>query len=175
MRRLSISILATLLLAACGSGAGSPPPEQPSAPPATPSATPAPHPEPSGPIASTPAASPPGPVVPSQSDTEWGRIWDELPDGFPVPPGSTATEPDVPASGAYDVPTSVEEAATFMQQTLELANFSTFTMSGPLEDGSIVIESVGPGGTDCRVETTVKPLGGVTRLTIRYGAACAFG
>lgn len=151
---------AVLLVAGCGSGASSP---------ATSAGA--------GASASSlpPATSAPGASLPSQTDTEWGRIWDELPDGFPVPPGSTPTEPDVVASGAFDLSVGVEEAATFMQQSLELANFSTFTLSGPAEDGSIVIESVGPGGTDCRVETTIKPLGALTRMSVRYGAACAFG
>jgi hypothetical protein len=165
---LALLAAAASVVGACGGGTTFPP-----ASTASPAGSPSL--EASAPPMPTPARSLPGPVVPSQTDTEWGRIWDALPDGFPVPPGSTPTEPDEPVSGAFDLSVGVDEAATFMQQTLELANFSTFTMSGPAEDGSIVIESVGPGGADCRVETTIRPLGAVTRMTVRYGAACAFG
>jgi hypothetical protein len=43
-------------------------------------------------------------------------------------------------------------------------------MNGPAEDGSIVIDSVGEG--DCRIQTTIAPLGDTTFITVLYGAAC---
>jgi hypothetical protein len=45
-------------------------------------------------------------------------------------------------------------------------------LSGPLEDGSRVIDSVGDDG--CRVETVISPLSGTTHVTVRFGAACPF-
>ena len=57
--------------------------------------------------------------------------------------------------------------------SLELATFSTESLSGPLEDGSFVLESVGEG--DCRIQTSVQPMGGLTFVIIRYGAACPTG
>jgi hypothetical protein len=60
-----------------------------------------------------------------------------------------------------------------MQSALELANYSTFTMSGPFEDGSHVIESVGDADA-CRVETRVTPLSGTTHVRVRMSSDCPF-
>ncbi len=62
-----------------------------------------------------------------------------------------------------------------MQQVgLAAAGYSTEALSGPSEDGSLVIDSV---GTDpaCRVQTRIRPLGGTTMITVLYGAACPWG
>ena len=52
--------------------------------------TPAPA---SDPGASDPGASDPG-ATPrtTQTETTWGRIWDDLPDGFPLYPGATVAD-----------------------------------------------------------------------------------
>jgi hypothetical protein len=42
-----------------------------------------------------------------------------------------------------------------------------------LEDGGFVIESVGEG--ECRIQTSVRPMGGLTFVIVRYGAACPAG
>lgn len=121
----------------------------------------------------TPSASPiaPPPGV-GLTETEWGTIWDALPPGFPRYPGSTPTETGGPAASAtLDVPADVPTATTWLQAELERAGFSTLSLSGPSEDGSMEIESMGL--TDqCRVRTTVAPLGGATIVTILYGAYC---
>jgi hypothetical protein len=57
-----------------------------------------------------------------------------------------------------------------MQQALERASFSTEGLNGPLEDGSFVLDSTGADG--CRIQIAVAPLGSVTTITVRYGAAC---
>jgi hypothetical protein len=170
--RPAVALGCLLLLAAC---AGPPAPSGVTPDPspstaASPSAPPSVAPVPTTPASPRPTASPT-----TQSDSAWGRIWDDLPPGFPVPPAATATDIDEPVSAAFDVPAGVADTATLMQSSLERSNFSTFALSGPLEDGTIVIDSVGPTTTDCRVETTISPLGGLTRLTIRYGAACPLG
>ena len=114
------------------------------------------------------------PVV-TQTDTEWGRIWDALPAGFPVYPDAVETEEagaGEPVSATFSSPAAADEIATWLQSRLELATFSTEALSGPLEDGSFVLDSVGDEG--CRIETTVAPAGGLTIITVRYGADCPF-
>jgi hypothetical protein len=120
-------------------------------------------------LSASPIAPPPGVGV---TETDWGTIWDALPPGFPRYPGSTPTETGGPAASAtLDVPADVPTATTWLQAELERAGFSTLSLSGPAEDGSMEIESMGP--TDrCLVRTTVAPLGGSTIVTILYGAYC---
>jgi hypothetical protein len=125
-------------------------------------------------IASGPAASAPtSAVAGTQTDTAWGRIWDDVPPGFPIFPGSTIADdasPD-PVSATYAVDNDdTAEITAWMQEALETATFSTESLSGPLEDGSFVLESGGDG--ECRVQVTVVPMGGLTFVTVRYGAAC---
>lgn len=126
----------------------------------------------------TPVPTDPGttarPSPPTQTDTEWGRIWDALPEAFPRYPGANPTETgEGPASAILDVgdaePAGV---ATFYQSALEGATYSTLSMSGPREDGSWEIESAGEA--TCRTRTTIAPLGGSTIVTILFGAACPF-
>ena len=144
-----------LLLGACGSSAE-----------ASPESTPAPS-----------AIAPPESVAASpkagQTDTEWGRIWDTVPGGFPVFPGAT------PADDAGGDPVSVrfaveggdpEAIAIWLQDALEQATFSTLGLNGPGEDGGFVIDSAGDG--ECRIQTSITPLGGETFVSIRYGAGC---
>ena len=142
-------------------GAGSP--GAPTAPPLTPV-----------PTAPAPSASQ---AIASRMATEWGPIWDALPLDFPTSTVSSLTpvEPDEVASGAFEASGSVADVSAAIQAILERGSFSTESMSGPFEDGSVVIESVGGASTDCRVHTTVARLGGLTRVTILYGAACPFG
>ena len=170
-----VTVALASLIAACGGTA---------------TATPSPTDQP----ATSPAAATPGPTeaaltpvpgssaqpAPSQAgvltttDTDWGMIWDALPPSFPRNPAWTPVDPiEGPASGAFAVGASGEEVAMMMQSALELANYSTYTMSGPSEDGSYVIESFGE--TDaCRVETRVTPLSGTTHVRVRMSADCPF-
>jgi hypothetical protein len=116
----------------------------------------------------------PGDSVTTQSDTDWGPIWDRLPDDFPIHP---ATEPsddglaDDPVSGTYLIAgVPPDEIAPWMQAALEDATYSTEALSGPHEDGSYVLDSV--GDADCRIEATMAPIGDGTVVTVRYGADC---
>jgi hypothetical protein len=159
---LGRSLVAVLVLAACGSGASSASPS-PSAPPAKSSAP------------SVAAAS--GGSTASQTDTAWGRIWDTLPAGFPIIVGSTPSDEasNGPASATLVVDGDTAKAiATSMQTQLEAAGYRTSGLTGPLEDGTYVLDSVG-AATGCKVQVTAKPLGGVTTVTILYGAACPHG
>lgn len=109
-----------------------------------------------------------------QTDTDWGRIWDVLPAGFPAYPGSTPAEEAAsgPVSAILVVQgVDAKTVAAWIQSKLEQATYSTQALSGPLEDGSYVLESTGssPG---CRVQVSVAPLGGLTTVSVRYGARC---
>jgi len=157
-----------LSLLACGPGASS---GQPGSGPAggasgTPSANLASE-EPSD---ASPA--PGGSSTVSQTDTTWGRIWDALPAGFPRYPGAAPADDSsaTPASARYVVAGSEPEViAAWLQAGMETATFST-DVSGPLEDGSFTLDSVGDAG--CRIETTIAPLGGMIFVTVLYGADC---
>ena len=112
----------------------------------------------------------------TQTETGWGRIWDDVPEGFPRFPTSRVADdisPD-PVSATYAVDNDdTAQIASWMQSALETASLRTESLSGPLEDGGFVLESVGEG--DCRIQTSVQPLGGLTFVIVRYGAACPAG
>jgi hypothetical protein len=59
-----------------------------------------------------------------------------------------------------------------MKRLLDSEGYST-DQSGPLEDGSVVLDSTGTW-EGCRVQTTVTPQSGTTLMTILYGADCPF-
>jgi hypothetical protein len=108
----------------------------------------------------------------TQTDTEWGRIWDAIPDAFPVYPGATATtEIGAPVSAEFVVPADVATATAWTKPALDATGLRT-TVSGPLEDGSVTLDSVGPNG--CAAKTTIARTGGVTLLTVLYGAKCPY-
>ena len=115
-----------------------------------------------------------GPAVAdvTQTDTAWGRIWDALPRSFPRYPGSElSTEVGEPASGQLVVPTDVDTATVWLKAALDATGLRT-TVSGPLEDGSMRLDSVGANG--CAVQTTIARTGTVTLETVLYGATCPF-
>jgi len=165
-RRITLAVVLLFGLAACQPATGS---ISPSASASTAAAS------------SAPASSVPSPSVDvsgsegaGQTDTDWGRIWDSLPAGFPSYPGSTpaAEAASGPASAVLAVQgVEAKTIVDWMQSKLEQATYSTEALSGPLEDGSYVLESTGsaPG---CRVQVSVAPLGGLTTVTVRYGAGC---
>jgi hypothetical protein len=172
---LLIVWLLAVALAACNSSAVS------SSPPvATSGAT-----EPASETATEPASEEPlDTAIPSdepsgpdtgdvtQTDTEWGRIWDALPRSFPSYPGSEpASDIGEPASGQFVVPTDVATATAWLKAALDVTGLRT-TVSGPLEDGSMRLDSTGPNG--CAVQTTIARTGTVTLETVLYGAQCPF-
>jgi len=159
LSRVRFVIAAVLFLAACS-------PTQTAS--TTPTTTPSP-------AVSANASSPaPSAGTGSQTDTEWGRIWDAVPAGFPRYPGSTVADDASaePASARYAIAGGGDPAdiASWMQSALETATFSTQALSGPLEDGSFVLDSVGEG--DCKIRVKVARMGGLTFVTVLYGAAC---
>jgi hypothetical protein len=162
-RRLVVIAPIVLLVAACG----------PAPTPSSSSMSASAPPSTEAPAASPASLAPTGSAVADQTDTEWGRIWDAVPAGFPRYPGSAPADDssDEPASARYAIdggdPATV---ASWYQDALEQATFSTVGMNGPGEDGRFVIDSVGEG--DCRIQTTITPLGGMTFVAIWYGAGC---
>jgi hypothetical protein len=126
----------------------------------------------SGPAARTPAATTTSSA--DQTDTDWGRIWDTLPAGFPMYPGAMPSEEasTEPASAVYVVDDAEPSAlATWFQDAFELATYHTDALSGPFEDGGYLLESSGDDPA-CRLSLTIAPLGGTTSLTVLYGADC---
>jgi len=155
-------IVATLSIAACGSTASSDPSK--STAQAVPSS--------SGASAGSPAQS--GASAAGQTETEWGRIWDTLPSNFPQIPGAHPSEEAAtgPASATLVIEGNVSRlVANALVGLLSKNGFPTAGLGTPLEDGSYTLEATGaaPG---CKVQATVKPLGGETFVTILYGAAC---
>lgn len=156
LRPLLLLALAAFVVACGGTGA-SPTTSDPSDPPTVePSATP-----------SSSAATI------SQSDTAWGRIWDGVPAGFPRFAGARSADDATPepVSDAYVVEGGdAATIASWLQSSMEGATYSTESLSGPLEDGGFVLDSVGDGG--CRIQTTIAPQGGLILVTVLYGADC---
>ncbi|HEU0236877.1 MAG TPA: hypothetical protein VFR14_10610 [Candidatus Limnocylindrales bacterium] len=137
-------------------------------------ATPVVTPSPSASAPATATAPAASPAIVSQTDTDWGRIWDALPAAFPRYPGSVVTETGEfeAVSAEFAVPEDPGIVTAWLQAGLEGAGYSTEALSGPLEDGSRVIDSVADGG--CRIETVIRSLGEVTHVAVRFGAACPF-
>lgn len=161
---IALGLAATLALAACGQ----------TVTPTPIAATPSPiASEPSSPDTSSPSGQPSGTPLAGQTDTDWGRIWDDLPAGFPVYPGATpADESETgPVSATFAVEgVEAKTIAAWMQTELERATYSTEALTGPFEDGGFVLDSIGRAG--CRVEVAAAPLGSLTTISVRYGAAC---
>lgn len=165
----------TLLVAACG---GPPTTGAPSAGAPTAGArTPAPS------LPAEPTEVPGGVVVtpkplpddPTTSETDWGTILDAVPATFPVLPGAEpADAPDEPVSAAWISDAGVDEAATWYRDALEALGYGTMGLSDPLEDGSRVLDSVADI-PECRIQTTFRPAGESTMITVLYGAGCAGG
>ncbi len=119
-------------------------------------------------------SQPPASTIPGQTDTAWGRIWDGLPPSFPRYPGSEPTETRTgPVTATLAVPAEQKTVVDWMKTALERGGYSTEAVSKPLEDGSIVIDSVGTT-SGCRVEITLLPEQQTTIATILLAAACAF-
>ncbi|HKG57953.1 MAG TPA: hypothetical protein VKA85_11955 [Candidatus Limnocylindrales bacterium] len=115
----------------------------------------------------------PGPSI-GQTDTSWGRIWDELPRWFPMYPGATpTTDIGSAATAQLIVPADVPTTRSWMTAALTAAGFVT-DVSGPLEDGSVTLDSTRKGRTQCKTQTTIAKQGGTTVMTILVATDCPF-
>ena len=109
----------------------------------------------------------------TQTDTAWGRIWDRVPEAFPVFPGATRADAidAEPVSATFMAEgADAREIIGWMQMQLERATFATEALNGPQENGGYVLDSTGP--PDCRTQVTAAPLGTLVNIQIRYGADC---
>ena len=123
-----------------------------------------------------PSAAPTASLVPpltSQTDTDWGRIWDGLPADFPVYAGATPSEETATGPASANLVVAGADAKTVAAWTadqLASAGYDVNGGSAALEDGSYAIDGERDGG--CQVHVEVAPLGTVTSITILYGASC---
>jgi hypothetical protein len=121
------------------------------------------------------SAMPPAATEVATTETDWGTILDSVPGSFPVFPGADAADViEGPASGAWTTPAAVDDVAAWYRSALEALGLRTVALSDPLENGSRVLDSRGDL-PECRVQTTFRPEGGSTMITVLYGAGCAGG
>ena len=111
-----------------------------------------------------------------QSDTGWGPIWNELPPGFPEPPGSEPVEAvSGPVSGAWTVATgAASDPKAIAQRFTDAFSAAGYGggRDGPLEDGSYTAWA--SNGYGCDMLVTALPRGEETLVTVLYGAGCPF-
>jgi hypothetical protein len=113
------------------------------------------------------------PSVPPQTDTAWGRIWDGVPDSFPMPSGAMpATDTGEGASSGQLVVAGDAGGVSNGYVSDLRASGWTVSRDGPLEDGSIVVN--GLNGEGCQAQVSVKSIGDASLVTILYGSGCPF-
>ena len=114
------------------------------------------------------------PSPPTQSETDFGLVWDATPLSFPAYPGAVpATEAGLgPASALLAVDAADPDAvATFYRDVLG-ARGMVASVDGPLEDGARIVS--GSNAAGCEVEVDVRPTGTTTFIVVLYGAGCPF-
>jgi len=167
--RIAGMVFGALLVAACAASPAPPAATQPS----TMSSADVSQPPAASAGASQPGAGPSqSGALAGQTDTDWGRIWDTLPPSFPRYPGAKPSEATGPASATLVIPSDVQTATSWMKAALDAGEWVT-VIGGPLEDGSMALQSTG-AGAGCQVITKIAKVGGVTMMTIQYAAACPF-
>jgi hypothetical protein len=164
-----LAIALALLMVACGSTVTPSVPSVPSAGSTAPepSLTPVPG-------GSTAASRSPITVTQTNTDTQVGRIWDALPNGFPRIANAIVIDNfPSPTSGAFAVGTTVENAVATMRTGLTGLGYNV-DVGSPLEDGSIVLDAGGGENPECRIEVQFTPQSGTTRMVVLYGSECPF-
>jgi hypothetical protein len=160
-------LVTTALVAACSSPATTVAPTATAAAPTTSAA----------PVAPSLDIEQPG-LTPStgQTDSDWGPIWDDLPPGFPVPPGA---EPLESGAGTVTAAWTVASGGSPDPQAIAQLYADAFSAAGygggrdgPLEDGSSTAWA--SNGYGCDILVTAKPRGEETLVTVLYGAGCPF-
>jgi hypothetical protein len=144
-----------------------PPSSSPSASPAVaPSLTPVP-----GASAAPLSASP---VSQTETTTEVGRIWDDLPPSFPGISGAVpAQTTGGPTSGTFAVGSDLASAVAKVRVGLTGLGYNV-DVGTPLEDGTVVLDAGGGENPECRIEVRFTPLSGTTTMAVLYGASCPF-
>ena len=169
MHRAGAIVVATLL--ASGAVAGCSTPATPSRLPATPSPA-ATAGGSAGPSAGPGESGSTG--LPSQSETAFGTIWNDIPAGFPTPSGAEPAEAESgPTSATFLAPTptaGVRAIAEFYRTAFGLAGFGTNV--NDVEDGSFMLSAKGDDG--CDVVVLLAPRGGETLVSVFYLDTCQF-
>jgi hypothetical protein len=107
--------------------------------------------------------------------TDWGRILDTVPDGFPVYPGARPADGLAePVSGAWVADAATATVADWYVGTFKELGWSSVDLGSALEDGSLVLD-LASDLPECRVQATFRPAGGSTMILVLYGAGCAGG
>lgn len=125
------------------------------------------------PGASATPALQPSVVLPTITDTEFGRIWDALPPSWPKLPGQQPAETGAgPTSGSFAVNMAPLDAARTMAAALTGLGW-TADVGSALEDGTVVLDA---GGLreGCAAEVRFTPLSGTVVMSVLYGAECPF-
>jgi hypothetical protein len=173
LRARSMPFLIAILAVGCWAVSACSPSATPtpsSSPPASSPVGPSLTPVPGGSNVATP---PPTGQLPTQTDTEWGRIWDGLPPSFPLAAGSVPTETrEGPASATLALGMSVEQASDLVVAGL-IERGSRVDRGDPSEDGSVVIDALGPAPA-CEIQVRLTPLSGTTSMVVMFGAGCPF-
>jgi hypothetical protein len=156
----AILLVAVLALAGCIAPGGSGPGSSSSVVTSTPTST------------LTGSTAPPS--LPTQTDTEWGRIWDAVPSTFPVirgaVPATDTGDGAVSALLALQAPEPMVIAA-FYRDALQGMGMSV-SVDGPLEDGGVTVSGMDRGA--CAVQVGVRPAGSTNLISVLYGAGCPF-
>lgn len=112
---------------------------------------------------------------PTTSNVEgFGEIWDALPASWPAFPGQSASEIGSDASQALVVKGDPAALAIQLRRTLEQRGGWTVDIASALEDGTVVLEAIGPA-EGCRVRarfTPNTPGSDLGTLQVYYGAKC---
>jgi hypothetical protein len=120
----------------------------------------------------SPIASPSG-GRPTTTETEFGTIFDALPQSFPKLPGQEPADTgEGPTSGSFVVTMGVDAASAAIISGLKAQGWTVESIS-TLEDGSTVIALTGPVAR-CAAEVRFVPVSGTLMMSVLYGASCPF-
>lgn len=113
-----------------------------------------------------------GPDQPHTTDVEgFGPILDELPASFPKLAGQEPADAGGgPASGSFAVNSTAGTAAADLAAKLTAVGWAA-DVASPLEDGSVVVEAIGPAA-GCKAEVRFTPASGSSLMLVLYGASC---
>jgi hypothetical protein len=145
----------------------------PTAKPARPTPTARPTPPAGTPVESVPPTE--GPAAAGVIETDWGKAWDRVPAGFPLPGDARVAGPSDPtqgpASAIYVTEQTPDAVVALVKAGIGALGFTVEGIS-TAEDGSVAVTLNGLPDA-CRAQITVRPLGSLRFITVYYGAGCA--